>query len=301
MLFTIYGDTVRFYGGEISSGTLARLMGELGFSAQAVRAAVGRLVRQGWMTSRRVGRRSFCTLTERGRRRVEHGTRRVYGMRGPAWDRTWHLLTYTIPEGRRTLRDRLRRELIWLGMGQLSASTWISPYDLSAELDPVIESHGLTPHVLRFTARHVGPNDDRLIVRRAWDLDRVQAWYEEFIRAQRPHFRRLREEAAVQPMPDSRCFTEKTLLVHEYRKLLHVDPGLPDELLPPGWKRGEAARLFFDAYHMVADGARRFFESVFEPPPGWERPAFPPDPFAAEVPAGMAFRGESAPVRTPSL
>ncbi|HET8999479.1 MAG TPA: phenylacetic acid degradation operon negative regulatory protein PaaX, partial [bacterium] len=51
MLFTLYGDYVRHYGGTVWVGSLIALMTELGFTPSAVRAAVSRMTRQGWLVS----------------------------------------------------------------------------------------------------------------------------------------------------------------------------------------------------------------------------------------------------------
>ncbi len=42
-------------------------------------------------------------------------------------------------------------------------------------------------------------------------------------------------------MSDADCFAERTNLVHEYRKFLFIDPGLPKELLPSKWNGNHAA------------------------------------------------------------
>ena len=56
----------------------------------------------------------------------------------------------------------------------------------------------------------------------------------------------------------------RTNLVHEYRKFLFIDPGLPKELLPPMWSGNHAALLFSQYYQFLAESASRFFENVFE-------------------------------------
>src|SRR5207245_2820376 len=75
LLFTVYGDSIRPHGGEIGLGSLSRLMAPLGFSARAVRAAMSRMARQGWLQTRRIGRRAYYSLTPRGAWRVEQGVR----------------------------------------------------------------------------------------------------------------------------------------------------------------------------------------------------------------------------------
>jgi phenylacetic acid degradation operon negative regulatory protein len=70
-IFTLYGDMVHRLAGDGSLwiGGLIRLMSSFGVSAPAVRQAVSRMSRQGWLTARRRGNRAFYAVTERGRRR----------------------------------------------------------------------------------------------------------------------------------------------------------------------------------------------------------------------------------------
>lgn len=275
LLVTVWGDTIRPLGGEIGVGSLIRLMAPLGLSPRAVRAAVLRMARQGWLRPRRVGRRAFYALTQAGALRIEQGVRRVYRPRPEPWDRRWRLLTYVIPEGRRADRDRLRRELVWLGLGPLSRSAWITPRDLAPVLRALVASRGLRGEVALFEARHLGPDGDRALVRRCWDLDAIAARYRAFIAGARPRADALRRRLREGRLPDAACFAEKIRLVHEYRKFLFVDPGLPAGLLPPGWPGREAARLFRATYALLAGPAARFAAAAFEPPPGAVRSAPP--------------------------
>ncbi|HKV45788.1 MAG TPA: PaaX family transcriptional regulator C-terminal domain-containing protein, partial [bacterium] len=217
LLFTVYGDSIRPHGGEIGLGSLIRLMAPLGFSARAVRAAVSRTARQGWLLTRRVGRRAFYSLTPQGAWRVEEGVRRVYQSATEPWDARWRLLTYAIPEGRRPARDRLRRELTWLGLGPLSRSTWITPRNLAPQLSELVAAHGVADHVAIFEAASLGPPQDRALVARCWDLETIAGRYRAFIRATRRRSAGLRHRRR-RAISTAGCFAEKIMLVHEYRK-----------------------------------------------------------------------------------
>lgn len=276
MLFTLYGDSIQRYGGEIAARSLAAIMGEFGFSPQAVRGALVRMVRQGWLQRRRLGRRSFYALTARGRLRVEHGTRRIYALNERPWDGLWRLFTYAVPESRRATRDRLRRELAWLGMGTLAPSTWITPYDLREHLDAFVEAHDLRAYVAEFAGRHTGPSSDQALVARCWDLAAITAWHEGFVEATR------RRAAGRMPLTPPEAFVEKIRLVHEYRKALYIDPWLPGELLPADWRGQASARVFFEYYQRLEPAATRAFEALFEAPPDAPRGA-PETPFRHAV------------------
>jgi phenylacetic acid degradation operon negative regulatory protein len=267
LLFTVYGDTIRPHGGEIGVSGLIRLMAPLGLTPRAVRAAVSRMARQGWLGTRRIGRRAFCSLTPRGAWRVEQGVRRVYELTPDPWDGRWRILTYAIPEGRRPVRDRLRRELIWLGLGPLSRSTWVTPRALGPQLAELARAHRLDGYVAIFEAALLGPGQDRALVGRCWDLEAVAARYRAFTAAARRRAMTLRLRIRRGTLSEAACFAEKIRLVHEYRKFLFVDPGLPDALLPEGWPGREASRIFREIYRMLERPAAQFFKTAFEPPP----------------------------------
>ena len=105
-IFTLYGDLVhrRAGDGSLWIGGLIRLMASFGVSAPAVRQAVSRMARQGWLIARRGGNRAFYSVTERGRRRIEELSPRIYG---PVieWDGRWRLLSYAIGEAHRQRVD----------------------------------------------------------------------------------------------------------------------------------------------------------------------------------------------------
>ena len=262
LLVTVWGDTVRPRGGEIGTVTLIRLMAPLGLSPRAVRAALSRMTRRGWLSRRRTGRRAFYALTPAGALRLEQGVRRVYRTAAERWDGRWRLFTYVIPEERRAARDRLRRELQWLGLGPLSRSTWVTTRDLADVLREMSAARGLDGAVALFDARNLGPADDRALVARCWDLSAIAARYRRFITTMRPRAAALHRRVRAGTIADDGCFAEKIWLVHEYRKFLFVDPGLPDRLLPARRPDREAAALFRRTYALLAPRADRFVERV---------------------------------------
>jgi phenylacetic acid degradation operon negative regulatory protein len=260
-LFDIHGLYLRSYRGEVWVGSLLRLMGELGFTPEAVRVALSRMVSQGWLRSRRVGRKSFYALTDQSRRRLDEAAERIFASESAPWDGRWRILTYSVPEDRRADRDRLRRELAWLGFGPLSSSTWASPYPLFARVREILEAQGLKEYVALFTAEHHGPGADRWLAEKCWDLRGINRRYGEFIGVIRPRLDALRRRR--RPPPDTACFAAQIRLVHEFRKFLFIDPGLPVSLLSRDWRGHEARRLFREYFELLAPGSARFFLAAF--------------------------------------
>lgn len=271
MLFTLFGDYVRHYGGTVWVGSLIALMAELGFSAQAVRAAVSRMARQGWLAPLRAGRASYYALTPRGRDRIEEAAQRIFKLHPERWDGLWRVLVVAPGGQDRGQRTALRRELAWMGWAIASRGVYMSPRDLLDRTAALAERYGLGGRFELFTARHEGPAPDVAVVGRYWDLGAIDAAYGSFVETWRPRLEeRRRALAAGEELEDAFCFREKTLLVHAFRKFLFVDPGLPEELLPPRWNGREARAVFSGYYHLLAEGALRFFERHYRPAPGHE-------------------------------
>jgi len=261
LLFDLWGDYIQHVGGEVYTSTLACYLSKFGIREPTLRQALSRMSREGWLKSRRVAARSCYSLTPRGERRIVEASRRVYNPVDLPWDGQWRILTYSIPESLRDRRDDLRKELTWTGFGPLATGTWISPNPLEDAISELVARYGMEPYVATFVSRHVGPGSAQELVQRCWDLEAIQTSYGHFIDHWAPRM------AACNPThtADDLCFVERIELVHDYRKFLFVDPGLPQELLPDGWRGAQARQLFQAYYSRLEPGARRFMDGAFEP------------------------------------
>ncbi|MFD6209306.1 MULTISPECIES: phenylacetic acid degradation operon negative regulatory protein PaaX [unclassified Peribacillus] len=264
MIFTIYGDYIRNYGNKIWIGSLIRLLKEFGHNEQGVRVAVSRMVKQGWIQSEKQGNKSYYFLTDRGVQRMDEAANRIYKMKPNDWDGKWRILMYTIPEDKRQLRDDLRKELLWSGFGSFSNGCWISPNDLEKQIKLLIEKYDINEYVDFFISEYKGPKQNQSLVEKSWHLEEIENKYEEFIEKYSKQFIVHQSIISRGEMSDADCFVERTNLVHEYRKFLFIDPGLPKELLPSKWNGNHAALLFSQYYQVLAEPASRFFESVFQ-------------------------------------
>lgn len=259
LLFDLWGDYIQHVADEVSSSTLATLMAPFGVSESAMRQAVSRTIRQGWLQSRRVGGRSSYSLTPNGQKRITVASRRVYNPEERSWDGFWRVLSYSVPEDLRERRDDLRRELAWTGFGPLAPGLWISPNPLEDAALDLIRRYDLDLYVHLFRATHVGPHSAKELVASCWDVAGIGGHYRRFIEEWLP---RLQEQADRVELDDVGCYVERLSLVHEYRKFLFVDPGLPAELLPPEWLGDDARRLFRMYYDLLAPGAGRYLDQV---------------------------------------
>ena len=79
LVITFFGDSVVPLGGEVWLGTVTRAMGGLAVDDQAVRAAISRLTKDGWLERKRLGRNSYYRLAENGNREFLAAAERIYG------------------------------------------------------------------------------------------------------------------------------------------------------------------------------------------------------------------------------
>ncbi|HEX6937332.1 MAG TPA: PaaX family transcriptional regulator C-terminal domain-containing protein, partial [Actinomycetes bacterium] len=214
-LFDLYGDHLRSRGGRAPVAALVRLLAPLGIAAPAVRTAVSRMVRQGWLEPVRLAGGPGYALTPRAVRRLDDSAARIYRTQQEGWDGTWHLAVTTLP-GDRSRRDRVRAGLNFLGFAQLDDATWIGPR-WSEDVDALLEVEGVRAD--RFVARHDG--DTVGLVRRAWDVEGLGRAYGRWL----ADAETLVSEAGAEP-DDEHAFATRSRLVHEWRKFLFLDPGL---------------------------------------------------------------------------
>lgn len=264
MIFTLYGDYIQHYGDDIWIGSLIKCMEKFGFTPQSVRAAISRMSKQGWLEAKKEGNKSYYTMTPRGFRRLKEAAKRIYKMQAEPWDGKWRILIYNIPEAERHIRDELRQELVWSGFGLLSNSCWITPLDLQEQVEELFARYKIDTYADFFTAQYKGVQSNVELVQKCWNLAEINARYHEFVEDYQDQLEKFQKESLVGQVDDGACFVERAQLVHEYRKFLFIDPGLPEELLPRDWAGKKASQLFKEYYKVLTVPANRFFESVYE-------------------------------------
>ncbi|MGH3509391.1 MAG: PaaX family transcriptional regulator [Nocardioidaceae bacterium] len=262
-LFDLYGDHLRTRGGRAPVAALVRLLSPLGIRPPAVRTAVSRMVRQGWLEPVRLASGPGYASTPRARHRLDDAGARIYRTDSPPWTGAWDLLVLDAGPltGGRAARQRIRSGLGFLGYAPLSDGTWISPAR-SPETDDVLATEGAG--FARFQAYD---DDPATQAARAWNLDALARSYG----AWRVFAERLLDDPTpwIDDTPlagDERAFAVRSVLVHEWRKFLFSDPGLPDELLPADWPGRAAARLFASRAERLLPAAARFVDACLNDP-----------------------------------
>lgn len=255
-LFDLYGDHLRSRGGSAPVASLVTLMAPLGITAPAVRTAISRMVKQGWLQPVRLAGAAGYSLTPRAEHRLDNAAARIYRTTSnDEWDGYWHLIIPDRPNDR-AARERLRSGLAYLGYAPLGDGTWLAARP-SPELGALLQSEHITAE--GFLARH--QDDDAALIRRAWDLGAVGRSYRRWL---------AEAEKLVESLPsapaDEEVFAVRSRLVHEWRKFLFTDPGLPRALLPTDWPGDEAAAYFDAEASRLLPASARFVDVCIAAP-----------------------------------
>jgi phenylacetic acid degradation operon negative regulatory protein len=255
LLFTVLGEFVLPAGGTAWTSAFIDLLGRLGVEEKACRQALMRTAADGWLRSGRSGRRTSWRLTEAGVRLLTEGTERIYGFTASRsqWDGSWLMILVRTPESDRQARHRLRTRLSWAGFGSPAPGVWLSPdVSLQPEGERVLAEAGQLADAQIFVATHAGGGALAAVARQAWDLDRIERRYEEFI-------------AAADAADGADPLASVTELVHSWRPFPWLDPVLPAQLLPAGWSGTRAAELFAGLHARWSGPAMADWRRISEP------------------------------------
>lgn len=265
LITTVFGDAILPRGGRVSLGSMIQLLAPLGVNERLVRTAVYRLVKEEWLQSEALGRKTDYMLTPSGRSRFDEASRQIYAADIPGWDRRWRLIVL-VGELDLRVREQLRRALFWHGFGETATGVFVHP---TAELEKVMDSLAsegldavraqLMPMVaVNSRAAHCASDID--MVQKAWNLSDLALSYEGFLHKYEP----IRDALLAQGQEDlteENAFLVRTLLIHDVRRLLLRDPQLPESLLPPTWPGSRARLLCRDLYRKLLPLSERHLDA----------------------------------------
>jgi len=248
LVITVFGDAVVPRGGRVALQALQDVMGRLRIEAGALRTAMSRLAADHWVTRERDGRNSFYRLAEEGRHAFDLATRRIYAAGPPSWDGTW-----TVAVAPQAVPAEWRGKMEEAGFLHVEGSVYLRPGDRAAdagELAGMLVIHGSS-------AEH--PEAMRML----WPSEEIAAAYGVFIEAYKPLHDRLKRSGAFRPLD---AIAARTLLVHDWRRIVLRYPGLPPALLPKDWPGEEARALARDIYGRLADPSETWLTEAGLPP-----------------------------------
>jgi len=212
----------------LRASVILEVMEGAGVAAPATRATLDRMTSRGLLQRQRRGREIEFELTREAEAVLREGGQRVHGANpfAPSGE-GWTLVTFTLPEGQRTLRHRLRAALTWAGFAPLRDGLWLAPgdVDLANRLDPLRDDLP-SGSITAFRASELDGFSMAESVRSAWDIEAIRGAHLAFIDT----WGRTGETDGSQNPVSAR-----TMLVADWLALLRSDPRLPREFMDDDW------------------------------------------------------------------
>jgi len=211
LLVTVFGELALNHGVRISGSLLRQLSEQMGIKPEAMRVALHRLRKDGWIKSERTGRTSEYFLTEWGRAQSMQASPRIYAA-GPAADAGWLVLAN--PASPTPMED--------------ADGAWISSNVLIMSVPPETVDVFATP---------IKPTEPLplWISSKVCDADtvRMSQDFESAVES-------MRSSMGPEPqMNNVEIAALRVLLVHSWRRIILKAPVLPDHLFPEGWRGAE--------------------------------------------------------------
>ncbi len=275
LLVTVFGDSLHPRGSAVWLTSLAALVAPFGVSDRLVRTSVQRLVAEGLLERTAAGRRSFYAVAAAASADFDQAESRIYHRRAPRWNGRWTLVVVP-PEGLDgSKRARLRDRLGWIGFDAVAPAVFASPSLGVVDARDVIAGLGLTGSVVVLSAEADDDTSGRLLTGMSGALDTAGELYRAFVDRYGEIAARI---DAAHELTDQQAFCLRTLVVHDYRRAVLVDPGLPKALVPEPWMGERAYAVARTIHSVVASAADRHVETSCVAIDG---PLGPPDARAA--------------------
>ena len=148
------------------------------------------------------------------------------------WDGKWRILSYEIPEKKRDLRDRLRREVAGWGLGPWHRSFWVTPHPIIPSLSRLVSHKEEEKYIQCFEATHEF-GDRSILIDKVWATATLEKEYRAMFKVWHDVLSGTEDKGV-----------KMTKIMSEYIEKLRMDPGLPKELVGEKWIGYEAYTIF---------------------------------------------------------
>ncbi|MDE4134067.1 PaaX family transcriptional regulator C-terminal domain-containing protein [Phaeobacter sp. QD34_3] len=222
IIVSLFGDLAQKEGDQISGGALTRIITPMGIKPEAIRVALHRLRKDGWIESTRSGRASVHYLTGFGRSQSAAVTPRIYERNPPA-PTDWHLLISEEGAGQETLDD----VLLLPNYVAVNRHTALGHGRIPCNLDDLLAIEVSDISVPGWLKDRLFPSD----------LQQACETLDTALKGISP------PPADLDP---AQIATLRTLIVHRWRRIVLRHPGLPTLFHPKTWRGPSCRRQVFD-------------------------------------------------------
>ncbi|HEX5999246.1 MAG TPA: PaaX family transcriptional regulator C-terminal domain-containing protein [Hyphomicrobiaceae bacterium] len=294
LIVTIYGDAIVPRGGSLWLGSLLDMMAGFGVEPGLVRTAISRLVADGWFERTRIGKQSYYRLSPWGAAEFATATTRIYRASEPAWSGEMEVAVITTGDAaeRAAHRERMLDEGYGQAAANVMVRPHWTP-DRNAHLatsttgsasplwggvrgggTPDLKCSAMPPtlplphkgggdaassasfasdgQTIVMVTHPQSAENARALAKACWQLDALDAAYRGFLAAFGPVADEMAEGARL---TDAQAFQLRTLLIHDWRRIVLRDPLLPRAMLPEDWPGARAHELVAATYRRLLSRA----------------------------------------------
>ncbi len=241
LIITFFGDSIVNRGGNVSANTVHTVLDRVDIGSGAVRTAFSRLASDGWVERQKQGRRSYFQLTKKGMQLFSDASQRIYAPVQTAADKqvkqdqqgSWLLGMYIDKSLLNHFPDD--NAIVLPNRSLLVFNPDVKTTKAASDLG-LLSVTGRLNDVPDWVVDHLCPAD--------WE-QQVQALLSGF------------DKLADKPLSDPlSCLAARTLLIHQWRRLLLRYPPIPRALKGQSLHIENEARKFVgDLYHQLTERA----------------------------------------------
>ncbi len=240
VIVTIFGDAILPRGGVSSAATLQDICASLGIGHGALRTALSRLVSDGWLVSERRGKFAFYRLSPQADAASRHAAPRIYGRQ---IDDDFCLL---VNEPGRADRDvTFAAALRAIGFEKIATGLHTGHRGRLGDLDAAIATECI---VVTLTQ------------------GRPPAWVADAIEGPADDWNQLTVRAMTLSITAADCtpsdaFLARTILLHEWRRLILRVPDVPASWIAPDSPRARCRDAVASLYRQLWSPSERYLDS----------------------------------------
>lgn len=241
IIITLFGDSIVPRGGVISLGSIQEIFSHMRFEENAVRTAMSRLTKEGWLERMKNGRQSFYKLGPLGVEQFESATRRIYACKAETWNQKLDLVIMKSPDAKS--REKLKKQMLSLGFGSPTPNVFIKP----SLNETVFPQEHMIAHVKCSSADEILLKS---LIGESWQWDGLKAGYADILKTYKPVLDGVAKSDSIEGMD---ALVLRTLLIHDWRRLVLKDVELPGNLKPEKCAGDEARNVISKLYKNLLD------------------------------------------------
>ena len=272
LIVTIFGDAIEPRGGVLRLGALQQITGHIGIENNALRTAMSRLASDGWLERERIGRASYYRPSQMASHKNNLADRLIYNSYPKDWDGKW---IFAISCDGEDFDVELKAILHQMGFAFHSKKLAVAPKLPNFELDEKSDRNlnGIVFFDTQLTNEEANEqyicssNNQKFIsmLANVSFFQECQSLYTEFAGSSQL----LLEDLNNYGTPDGLdALLLRTLLVHQWRRIVLKDVYWPRKLRTNDWPGFLAQSLISNLYHQLLEPSEAWLSTLDGTPEG---------------------------------